>query len=182
MVERVWRRAETVGNDGQESLRLQREETRAVFVIGLLALLLTLKLDPSFSSMFESLKPLNLLILYWGLYVGSAAVGVSSDIIDEQAAKATWEVAHGFFVIGAGMTLAVVVAFLSAVGLRRPVYFESGFRLLGMSIVAGLVVKRSQNLVVSLVQKKTIPRTEKINWAKTIIVDIVGLLPIWFIA
>jgi len=161
---------------------LRREEARGVFVIGLLAILLSLRLDQSFRAMFETLRPLNIVIVYWALYVGSAAIGVSSDIVDKAVANAMMEVAGMFFLIGAVTTVALGWSYATALlAFGRPMDWGSDFRMYGTGMLIGLLIKQSENLIVSIVKKRPIPRTRKVTWMWQTIVSITSILPIWFI-
>jgi hypothetical protein len=89
---------------GDDQLRpdLAREEVRGVFVIGILAILFSLRLDSRFA--LYPLKMLDVLVLYWGLYVGLASLGVSSDLLGERVARSFYRVARASFKWGILLT------------------------------------------------------------------------------
>jgi hypothetical protein len=164
----------------EESLRLRREEVRGVFVIGLLALLLTMKLDPSYVTMSESYRPLNLLILYWGLYIGFVVVGVSSDYIDELVSRSSWELAGGFFFIGIGLTAVFMYGYLFGVASGHPIAWgRLDFRYYGTLWILAKIAKDSKHLVSSIIRDKKLLRADEVAWLRKMIVNIVTVLPVW---
>ncbi len=164
----------------EESLRLRREEVRGIFVIGLLVLLLTMKLDPSYVAMSESYRPLNLLILYWGLYIGFVVVGVSSDYIDELVSRCSWELAGGFFFVGTGLTAVFMYGYLLGVASGHPIAWgKLDFRFYGTLWIFAKIAKDSKHLVSSIIRDKRLLRSDELTWLRKMIVNVVTILPVW---
>lgn len=98
-------------DESDRPLDLQREEVRGVFVIGIIATLLAIRL--AILSAEPTVFLLDVLIAYWGLYAGLMAIGVSSDILgngeESMLTKCAQEIGHLCFTYGAAATALVPV-------------------------------------------------------------------------
>ena len=104
-----------MGNLEKESLRLLRAEVRGVFVIGILAMLLGLRLDPAFGEKFRTAVPLSVLLIYWGLHIAMMAVAVSfTSPTKRKLDRYVWFVADRLFDLGiVMMALLALSGFIS---------------------------------------------------------------------
>jgi len=90
---------------------LQREETRGIFVLGVIATLWAVLNEPGLGVStrlpLEAVAVLYIVMLYWGLYAFFMAIGVSSDILVIGVARwATW-IGHSLFRFSLGATFAI---------------------------------------------------------------------------
>jgi hypothetical protein len=99
---------------------IDREEVRGIFVVGIVAALITARSFLSFSLNFvvTTIKVQNLiswLIFGWGAYAVLMALGISEDWVGKTTAKACYALAWLSFVLGLGVTLSLIFVF-STVG------------------------------------------------------------------
>lgn len=90
---------------------IEREEVRGLFVLGVIAALLTARGFPDFplSQVLTFHTAMNGLVMYWGLYVFFMALGVSPDWIDQDIAKGCYDFAKYLFIAGIGVMCGTVV-------------------------------------------------------------------------
>jgi hypothetical protein len=76
-----------------------REELRAIFALGVIATLLTIKGALTFQILGLPVSELATFLVYgWGIYVFFMGLGISSDWVGETYAKLSYLIAYGWFV------------------------------------------------------------------------------------
>jgi len=73
---------------------------RATLVLGVIAAILTLRLDPMFGKRVTEFVSLNALLIYLGLYAGLLAIGVEKEPFGERFAALATHLAGLFFFLG----------------------------------------------------------------------------------
>ena len=118
-------------------VNLELEEVRGLFVLGVIAALLSVRGFTDFPLLQDLTfrAAINVLIVYWGLYVFFMALAVSHDWINQRVAKRCHYLAKQLFIAGICSTCgAVVVMVLSYL---FPTFVST---TLGLVIVWGLAV------------------------------------------
>jgi hypothetical protein len=111
---------------------LKRLEIRVGCVIGIIAAILTLRLDSELSTFFKEIHAINIIIVYWALYIGFVAIAVSEQPLGLRFSMTSKEISDVCFAFGVMVTGLEAFAQISYLGLTYlsqtypPVYPEFG--------------------------------------------------------
>jgi hypothetical protein len=96
---------------------LQRLEIRVGCAIGIIAAILTLRLDSTLNMFFEQIHAINMIIIYWALYIGFVAIAVSEEPLGLRASRMSKDISDVCFAFGVMFTSLEALAQISYLGL-----------------------------------------------------------------
>lgn len=128
----------------------RKEEIRGLFVLGLLAVFASIRVQySSFMVQFGQLPLdiipiLNIIIIFWSLYAFFMVLGLSEDVIGKTAASAFRQNSKSFLLYNF-VLLAVLLGFFGIIGFPKAVYLLAlVFVLASYYIIAKLFEKREK--------------------------------------
>jgi len=164
----------------EESLRLLRAEVRGVFVIGILAMLLGLRLDPVFGEKFRLAVPLNVLLIYWGLHIATMAVAVSfTSPTKRRLDSYVWFVADQLFVLGIAMMAMSAFSGLTSFFAKEIVFFPPW--ILGLFALIAVLFVFIMDLLSEFFKTRKLSRRELEPLVVAVATVILLTIPLFFI-
>jgi hypothetical protein len=117
----------TLANDS-----LQRTEIRAGCVIGIIAAILALRLDPKLSSLAQD-PILSIIIVYWGIYLGLLAISIENEPFGKKTCSTVRQLSLTVF--GMGLILTGLEGILEAVNYVDYIFLRNAIRNASIKIL-----------------------------------------------